>query len=189
MKTFKGKNNEVLGTFLENTDVVVNPTLVGDEPNLEGLEVEGNKYKVPQGGGGTLYKNRIYIALKTAEGGSLDGISYVVYSSNNLNNNYDKTISTETFNLIMEMISGVVGANETTVFNRVDTIDDKTTFFGVSQLNKGGEEGELVRVQVQWIIDFVNDIFTFKVINMDTMDVLYTENFANISIDIESTPL
>ena len=60
MKTFKGKNNEVLGTFLENTDVVVNPTLVGDEPDLTGLEVDGAKYKVPQGGGGTqLYQHTI----------------------------------------------------------------------------------------------------------------------------------
>lgn len=52
MKTFKGKNNEVLGTFLENTDVVVNPTLVGDEPEMTGIQVGGQKYKAPQGGGG-----------------------------------------------------------------------------------------------------------------------------------------
>lgn len=51
MKTFKGKNNEVLGTFLENTDVVVNPTLVGDEPEMTGIQVGGQKYKAPQGGG------------------------------------------------------------------------------------------------------------------------------------------
>ena len=31
--------------------VVANPELVGDEPDLTGLEVDGNKYKVPQGGG------------------------------------------------------------------------------------------------------------------------------------------
>jgi len=61
MKTFKGKNNEVLGTFLENTDVVVNPTLVGDEPEMTGIQVGGQKYKAPQGGGssdlGGLYPN------------------------------------------------------------------------------------------------------------------------------------
>ena len=53
MKTFKGKNNEVLGTFLENTDVVVNPTLSGDEPEMTGIQVGGQKYKAPQGGGST----------------------------------------------------------------------------------------------------------------------------------------
>lgn len=35
------------------TSVVANPTLAGTEPDLTGLEVEGTKYKVPQGGGGT----------------------------------------------------------------------------------------------------------------------------------------
>lgn len=36
------------------TTVVANPPLVGDEPDLTGLEVDGAKYKVPQGGGGTV---------------------------------------------------------------------------------------------------------------------------------------
>lgn len=33
------------------TEVVANPTLAGDEPELTGLEVNGSKYKVPSGGG------------------------------------------------------------------------------------------------------------------------------------------
>lgn len=52
MKTFKGKNNEVLGTFLEDTDVIVNPTLTGNEPEMTGIQVGGQKYKAPQGGDG-----------------------------------------------------------------------------------------------------------------------------------------
>ena len=36
------------------TTVIANPTLVGDEPDLTGLEVEGIKYKVPEGGSGDL---------------------------------------------------------------------------------------------------------------------------------------
>ena len=35
------------------TTVVANPTLSGDEAELTGLEVNGTKYKVPSGGGGT----------------------------------------------------------------------------------------------------------------------------------------
>lgn len=61
MKTFKGKNNEVLGTFLENTDVVVNPTLTGDEPEMTGIQVGGQKYKAPQGGGSALYRHYLEI--------------------------------------------------------------------------------------------------------------------------------
>lgn len=43
--------------------VVANPPLIGDEPDLTGLEVDGAKYKVPQGGGGTtnLYLHSISI--------------------------------------------------------------------------------------------------------------------------------
>lgn len=33
------------------TEVIANPELSGDEPNLEGLQVGETKYKVPQGGG------------------------------------------------------------------------------------------------------------------------------------------
>ena len=33
------------------TEVVANPTLAGNEPELTGLEVNGSKYKVPSGGG------------------------------------------------------------------------------------------------------------------------------------------
>lgn len=77
MKTFKGKNNEVLGTFLENTDVVVNPTLSGDEPEMTGIQIGGQKYKAPQGGGGSgivneaLYNSIVVPPSKLAR--SVDG--------------------------------------------------------------------------------------------------------------------
>lgn len=44
------------------TTVVANPELSGDEPDLTGLEVDGAKYAVPQGGGTTnLYLHSILI--------------------------------------------------------------------------------------------------------------------------------
>lgn len=43
------------------TTVVANPTLAGTETNLTGLEVDGTKYAVPQGGGTTLYRHSITI--------------------------------------------------------------------------------------------------------------------------------
>ena len=45
--------------------VVANPPLVGDEPDLTGLEVDGAKYKVPQGGG-SLYT--YYVKTENSEG-------------------------------------------------------------------------------------------------------------------------
>lgn len=45
--------------------VVANPELVGDEPDLTGLEVDGTKYAVHQGGGTTnLYLHSIAIQKK-----------------------------------------------------------------------------------------------------------------------------
>jgi len=43
----------------DRSKVVANPILVGDEPNLEGTEIDGIKYKV--GGGGKLYRHDIYM--------------------------------------------------------------------------------------------------------------------------------
>lgn len=43
-----GKLQEVVGG---GTEVIANPELTGDEPDLEGLEVDGAKYKVPSGSG------------------------------------------------------------------------------------------------------------------------------------------
>ena len=51
--------------------VVANPTLVGDEDDLTGLEVDGTKYKVPQGGqgggggGSQLYQHTITLITGT----------------------------------------------------------------------------------------------------------------------------
>lgn len=41
------------------TTVVANPTLAGTEAELTGLQVGNTKYKVPQGGGATLYQHNI----------------------------------------------------------------------------------------------------------------------------------
>ena len=46
-----------------NDQIKANPDLSGTEPNLEGLEVSGDKYAVPQGGGGIEY-----VELNSASG-------------------------------------------------------------------------------------------------------------------------
>jgi len=58
-KIFKDKNNNVLYTGYETSEIVANPTLAGTEANLTGLQVGNIKYAVPQSGGGgsaNLYK-------------------------------------------------------------------------------------------------------------------------------------
>ncbi len=51
-----------LGAGEGGTTVVANPTLEGNEENLTGLEVNGTKYKVPQGGSsGVGYGSDYYI--------------------------------------------------------------------------------------------------------------------------------
>lgn len=66
--------------------VVANPELVGDEPDLTGLEVDGNKYKVPQGGSGTtnLYLHSITI-FKT--NGCFINFSFINSTSTQYNEN------------------------------------------------------------------------------------------------------
>lgn len=50
-KIFKDKNNNILYTGYETSEVVANPTLVGTEANLTGIQIGDTKYKVPEGGG------------------------------------------------------------------------------------------------------------------------------------------
>lgn len=57
------KKINVNGTLYDvagGSGVIANPELEGTEPDLEGLEVDGTKYKVPQGGGSALYKHYLY---------------------------------------------------------------------------------------------------------------------------------
>lgn len=60
----------VLVTPQSGTNVVANPTLEGSETDLTGLEVDGVKYKVPQGGGSEqhLYQHVIRIFVDNKSG-------------------------------------------------------------------------------------------------------------------------
>ena len=59
----------------EESTVIANPTLSGDEATLDGLEVDGTKYKVGGSGGSEvhLYEHRVNIA----------GVDLVIYDSDN----------------------------------------------------------------------------------------------------------
>ena len=90
-KEIKGKNlidviDETADAYEGGSKVVANPELVGDEPDLTGLEVDGNKYKVPQGGGGTtnLYLHRIVIFK---ENGCFINFSFINSTSTQYNEN------------------------------------------------------------------------------------------------------
>ena len=61
--------------------VIPNPTMSGDEPNLEGAEIDGIKYKV--GGGGKSYLHKISITFSLIAYGNLGQISLLITNSNN----------------------------------------------------------------------------------------------------------
>ena len=48
-KIFKDKNDNVLYTGYETSEVVANPTLAGTEASLTGVQIGSTKYKVPEG--------------------------------------------------------------------------------------------------------------------------------------------
>lgn len=81
-KTFKDKNGNLLGTFLESSDVAANPVLSGNETELIGIQVGNTKYKASSGSNiGGLYPNTILKGLATkfeAPEGLTDGtIAYI----------------------------------------------------------------------------------------------------------------
>ena len=64
----------------EASYVVANPTLSGDEATLDGLEVDGTKYKV--GGGSKLYKHDIFIQ-ENGSGHFIQTLGLTIYTTNN----------------------------------------------------------------------------------------------------------
>ena len=53
----------------EASDVVANPTLSGTEATLNGVEIDGTKYKV--GGGGKLYRHQIHFEFANSAYGNI----------------------------------------------------------------------------------------------------------------------
>ena len=82
-----GDGLNLTSDVLKSTVPVVsaNPTLAGTEDNLTGLQVGDTKYKVPSGGGGTIYSHFI------ETGSAVNPNCCVVYTSS------DTTFTTETF--------------------------------------------------------------------------------------------
>lgn len=58
-KADKTEVSRLENEIADKSKVVANPTLVGDEPDLEGAEIDGIKYKV--GGGGKLYQHCLFM--------------------------------------------------------------------------------------------------------------------------------
>lgn len=85
--------------------VVANPTLVGDEPDLTGLQVDGAKYKVPQGGGAgsTAITFTPIMGLLDVE---------AVYNSLPWDENYTNSITID-INGVMDYLSTKIDINTT----------------------------------------------------------------------------
>lgn len=68
-------------TIVEAKNVVANPTLEGTESDLEGIEIDGTKYKV--GGGKQLYQHNISIYFNNTDTGSRTFLNLTLILDNN----------------------------------------------------------------------------------------------------------
>lgn len=115
-KIFKDKNNNVLYTGYETSEVVANPILAGTEDTLTGVQIGDTKYAVPQGGGSGLYK-------------------YVVnyFDSNNLAINKVTILSTTNYDLgefdaVSSRIPDITQAEMKILFDFTDVVRSNTLF-------------------------------------------------------------
>lgn len=70
MKNFKDKNGNLLARVYTIDEIVANPQLEGNEPELHGVQVGNQKYKMPQGGGSGASLQYAHVTA------SLNGYSY-----------------------------------------------------------------------------------------------------------------
>ena len=72
----------------EASNVVANPTLSGDEATLNGLDIDGTKYKVGGGSAVHLYAHYIHMKMDTTL-----NINLVIYKNDNIQFTYSTIIS------------------------------------------------------------------------------------------------
>ena len=89
-KIFKDKNNNVLYTGYETSEVVANPTLAGTEVNLTGLQVGDTKFAVPQGG-----RDEGYTLTVTNKSSTDNGVFYILRKVNGAITCTKETISND----------------------------------------------------------------------------------------------
>lgn len=77
---------EVSMAVADKSKVVANPTLSGNEPDLEGAEIDGIKYKV--GGGSKLYEHNIFLSY-----GNASTVLITIYNRNSTPLNESSLIS------------------------------------------------------------------------------------------------
>ena len=80
-KIFKDKNDNVLYTGYETSEVVANPTLAGTETELTGIQIGSTKYKAPEGFSGNYNDLTNKPTIPAAVSGSLDSSSLYYWRS------------------------------------------------------------------------------------------------------------
>lgn len=102
---------------VDGSSVVANPTLEGTESDLEGIEIDGTKYKV--GGGKKLYKHNIYF---TRAEDNLDGMLTIINDSSTKLESVTN-IATVLYN------KGIRGTNKFTECNVLQLYSSKLNVF------------------------------------------------------------
>lgn len=117
----------------EGTEVIANPPLVGDEANLTGLEVDGVKYAVPQGGGATLYKHtirytadnaRVLTDILTTNSTPFTRETFITYMINNCPEIFGNGYIISAYGYVISAESSNIIISSMTYSGRVDGFDD-----------------------------------------------------------------
>ncbi len=157
-KIFKDKNNNVLYTGYETSEVVANPTLAGTEADLTGLQVGDTKYKVSSGGG-VIYR---YTISLFAEGGYnvLDKIT--VLSSENYDLGEEGAVTTFLPNLTQLQLKELFDCVYLVGNPLIETLDTSTYNNSSSPIS--------------------SDLHFYQIINNST-----SENVVNVEISYNET--
>ncbi len=165
------------------TSVVANPTLVGDEPNLEGLQVGEQKYKVGgSGGSGKIYQNLISFEFNK-EGYGPDGFSYVLSSTQNINKEYTNI----TKELLDEIVNNMFTNNGVTLNGHLcatlvkfDENNDVYETFVFNHVHK--VMGNINVESETYRIDLTNNSYTREIMG----DTTETKTYDSLVINIAS---
>lgn len=102
-KIFKDKDNNVLYTGYETSEVVANPTLEGTEANLTGLQVGDTKYAVGGSGSAKFYRFGIDFRMNSSD---YDYVDYIVVCDTTEDISTLDYRDTNNFNKFVELVRG-----------------------------------------------------------------------------------
>lgn len=143
-------SEEQIKDVIEDT-IKANPEMAGDEPNLEGLEVSGDKYAVPQGGSGG--------------GSSIETIEVTVTNWGTLDDPVHTNLTQEQMEKLNNgaLIKVIDGSSEwlpTICYPCVEIAEENTVAYFTWISNATSSSGMHSLFQYLVAVDFLNSILT-----------------------------